>query len=207
MAACNSVQKHSDASQSVPDEFNNFLSDYLFDHGSWFGVLLQENELGLATPLILSDSMGYQLKEPLISLSFSEGNQDKGIEIINIYAPGKLIQECRTKSFLIKTETIFSDVRTVLIACKVTNRTDHATSFDLSWTTMNACNIMEDNQGIEYPLSNAQLIYQFEDNPELINKNVHSLRFEIPAGKTTTKHASIQHLFNNEAYPESVDFT
>lgn len=103
------------------NQFNDFLPDYFFDKGSWFGLKLSKNHIGFDKALFLSDSLGYNSKQSLLELTVLKNNQKVNFDIVNKFIPGRLVQEGKSKDITIAFESIFIDYQTTMIAYEQTN--------------------------------------------------------------------------------------
>lgn len=186
-------------------KFNNLLSDKFFDEGSWLGISLPHNKMGMDEPLILSEDDGTQLNSPLLLLSCKVNEQIFSPQITNISLPGKLIQESKSKYCSIIIQSIFKNHQTILLSYSISNHSDKTINVALNWTPAIGYNT-PDNNNLIYKLKNTLIGIQFEQPLVKGESNTLVSTQLIPANATITKYIAIQYRFNRENKFEQIDF-
>jgi putative isomerase len=200
--SCNRETIHSEIKEySSVDLLNyaNITPGVFSDQGAWFGIdFPADKQLGIGNVLILSDSNGYNLSEPLIILSIEKDYQPFHIDIIRNSLPGSLFQSDIGDELKITIEAIYTDHQTVLIRYHIYNLVDTLVNFKINWEIADF-NIIINNNSFKYKLDNAQMQIDFDKNYQISGNT--AFRDEIiNAQDTLNGLISIRHRFNSEEY-------
>lgn len=172
-------------------EQDSTLTDYLFDHGAWFGVTLPDESWGLAAPRILSDSNGYDFKGAILTGSIHvNGMEVKAIE--NHYYPGSLIQTAYSDDFEITIKSIFTDHQNVIMAFSFKNLTSDDAMYTIDWTYPDPDTTS--NSVLTYDLTNAQI--ELQSYSEGFLSSEHSMK--VATNSEIIKYVNIRHAFKTE---------
>ncbi len=169
------------------------------DMGAWFGIgFPDENELGIGKPLILSDSNGYFLPEPLIIFSVDTDDHAVHFDIENYSLPGSMYQRGISDDLDIALETIYRDHQTVLIKYQIYNPTVNVVHFRVNWELADFNPVIH-NLSVHYDLGNAQMEVDFNKIHQ-ISENIASRDEILNAHDSLTGYIAVRHRFNAEKY-------
>lgn len=187
------------------NKFSNFLPDYLFDQGAWFGLKLSNDHIGLDTALFLSDSLGYKSKQSFLELEVFQNDQKVDFEIKNQFLPGRLVQLGTSNDLQITMKAIFVNHQTTLIAYELMNTFNYEVDIDIRMKLPGESRT-DNNQIANYQLSNAEIEYAF--NQSFSNESNGDLNFTltIPQNESTTGYIAIRHRFNDEVKFDKYNF-
>lgn len=192
--ACNSTSDRSNTSDATPTnsihDLTNVHSDLLLDQGAWFGIQLDNNNLGLGAPLLLSDSNGYWLQAPLIRLTISENETLIAQKPNNTTQAGKLVQTIQSAQSSIELSAIFANSQIALVQCQLTNNSQEAITYQLDWQFPDYTPTAYSLEGHTYDLKNATLKITLDS---LAKKAI-----TLAPNDKAVFYLSIQHLFKNE---------
>ncbi len=184
----NNSQEENHERMEYLNTFSNFLPDYMFDQGAWFGIKLSEHQIGIDTALLLSDSLGYKSKQPLFELEVKQNDQKIIFDIKNQFLPGRLIQESKSTDLTITLQSIYTNHQTALLAYTLSNTSNAPIVIDLNQKVLGAT---VEHQIIKHKLSNAALEFTFDHN-------VSTTSITIPANQSITQHIAIRHRFDED---------
>lgn len=180
-------------------DYINILPGIFSDQGAWFCVdFPDEKKLGLGKSLILSDSNGYFMSEPLIGLSISSGDSYYRFDIQNQYLPGSLIQIGTNIHLKVVIETIYSDHQTVLLKYNIYNLTDSLAHFSVGWELPSFDSIVN-TSAVYYDLGNAILEVNFDKEYQLSGLSF-SKDKRMNANDTLTGFIAVRHRFKSENF-------
>ncbi len=172
------------------NEFSNFLPDYFFDQGAWFGLQLLENQLGIDKALFLSDSLGYKSKAPLLQLMVLQNEQKVNFNIVNKFIPGRLVQEATNDGLNIILQVVYEDHQTALVSYEMTNLTNAATSIEL--------NIKTPSKNGRYTLSNATVDFELDEKAKNLVNGTFNSTITLQPNESSTRYLTIRHRFNED---------
>jgi putative isomerase len=173
----------------------NVTPGILSDKGAWFGIQLpQEGSIGLDKPLIMSDSNGYWMTEPLLSLDVLENGSTASFDIETYTLPGSLYQEMQSKQSTVHLQTIFIDEHSVLLECVIRNKSNKVMDYQLNWQLPSSPKTIGNKA--EYDLGNATLTIQW-DSSAAINSTQASI-IKLEPNLNHKSYIVIQHRFKTE---------
>lgn len=172
-------------------ELDSTLTSPMFDHGAWFGISLPYDDLGLAAPLLLSDSNGYTFREQILSVTYSEGDS-KSKGLVNHYLPGSLAQETTTENSQLNIKTIYLDDQTVLQAYEITNTNEDQVEITLNWSFPEPNSIISNIT--QYNLSNAILELEFP-SVAIEGEQSYEMRINLAPGDKNIIYLTLHHRF------------
>lgn len=175
-----------------PDTYSNIISDYLLDHGSWFGLKFSENTLGLDFPIILSDKINRAYDEDLIRLNF-EGY--KTFKTSNYFFPGKLVQECYNEVLSIRTSVIFVNRNSAAVRFLINNKAHKNLDLHPSFNVLSKFS-KHSNEFYTLDLDNAQMSIVLPRAADVIN---------LAPGQTIELNAVVNHRFNDETLADTLE--
>lgn len=186
-------------------DFSNSLSGIFSDQGAWFGVdFPDELKLGIGKPLILSDSNGYYLDEPLLLLSVYKNDKPCSFDIRNYSLPGRLFQRGESDELEISIESIYTNHQTVLVKYSIHNQKTSPVHIKANWGFPNFV-IVTDNNIIHLDMSNSQMEVEFEKTQELSGYS-YAIDEKVNANDSLSGYLSIRHRFNSEVFVEYEPF-
>lgn len=185
------------------NSFPSILPDYLLDQGAWFGLAFLEKELGLQT-LVLSDSFGYNLEEPILRLQcFNNGKLFQN-EIEQQFLPGKLVQKSQNKKQSIQLETIFANSQMALIAYTISNTNNQAIEVEMRWQLPQKFDF-DEKSTFSCSLPKSQMEIQFEEFIQQSNGKFSS-KYVIPGFASIRKYIVLKHSLSPEDRPTKINF-
>ncbi|HAP60543.1 MAG TPA: hypothetical protein DCR93_13950 [Cytophagales bacterium] len=173
-------------SKLYTNTFDNFLPDYFFDHGSWMGLRLAETHLGLAPPLLLSDSFGYTPTKPLLTLQGMEDSVPANYSLSNHHFPGRMVQIGTSEQARIRLDVVQAAGNVTLVQYQITNLLNRPQNIQL------VPHLPPTFQSL--PHSRIFLWEVTEDPFSVTEGIVPDIRHNLPGGKTATGYLLIDHV-------------